>query len=134
MLDPYVVAQTLLAFHGDCVTAYNYRTDLWSNDQLYSSIFKENLSAEHIIFTYSLTRGIDSYKIRLQQKGSERTEIEDNQFVFLSKRGQGQEMQWCRFHHNKSERHNTQYNCVDGACNKPVCNRSTIFLFHGLCK
>lgn len=87
VLDPYVVAQALLAFHGDCVTAYNYRTDLWSNDQLYSSIFKENLSAEHIIFTYSLARGIDSYKIRLQQKGSERTEIEDKQFIFLSKRG-----------------------------------------------
>lgn len=26
ILDPYVVAQALLAFHGDCVTAYNSKT------------------------------------------------------------------------------------------------------------
>ena len=39
ILDPYVVAQSLLSFHGDCVTAYNSKNDLWSNDQLYSSIF-----------------------------------------------------------------------------------------------
>ena len=34
ILDPYVVAQALLAFHGDCVTAYNSKNDLWSNDHL----------------------------------------------------------------------------------------------------
>ena len=87
ILDPYVVAQSLLSFHGDCVTAYNSKNDLWSNDQLYSSIFPENLTAEHIIFTYSLMRAIDSYKLELQQKGAEKTDIEDKQHKFLSKRG-----------------------------------------------
>ena len=87
ILDPYVVAQSLLSFHGDCVTAYNAKNDLWSNDQLYSSIFPENLTAEHIIFTYSLMRAIDSYKLELQQKGVEKTDIEDKQHKFLSKRG-----------------------------------------------
>ena len=53
ILDPYIVAQAILAFHGDCVTAYNSKNDLWSNDQLYSSIFPDNLTAKHIIFTYS---------------------------------------------------------------------------------
>lgn len=87
ILDPYIVAQSLLAFHGDCVTAYNSKNDLWSNDKLYSSIFPENLTAKHIIFTYSLSRAIDSYKLELQQKGESRMEIEDKQHKFLGKRG-----------------------------------------------
>ena len=87
ILDPYVVAQSLLAFHGDCVTAYNSKNDLWSNDQLYCSIFPENLTAEHIIFTYSLARAIDCYKLELQQKGEGRTNIEEKQREYLSKRG-----------------------------------------------
>lgn len=87
ILDPYVVAQALLAFHGDCVTAYNSKNDLWSNDHLYSSIFPENLTAEHIIFTYSLARSIDSYKLELQQKADNRTDSEEKQHRYLSKRG-----------------------------------------------
>ena len=87
ILDPYVVAQSLLAFHGDCVTAYNSRNDLWKSDQLYSNIFPENLTAKHIIFTYSLTRAIDSYKLELQQKSESRTQIEEKQHKYLGKRG-----------------------------------------------
>ena len=87
ILDPYVVAQALLAFHGDCVTAYNAKNDLWSSDQLYSNIFPECLTATHIIFTYSLARAIDSYKLDLQQRGNERTEVEEKQHKYLSKRG-----------------------------------------------
>ncbi len=87
ILDPYVVAQALLAFHGDCVTAYNSKNELWSSDHLYSSIFPENLTAKHIIFTYSLSRAIDSYKLELQQKGNERMDIEEKQHKFLAKRG-----------------------------------------------
>ena len=87
ILDPYIVAQALSAFHGDCVTAYNSKNDLWSSDQLYSSIFPENLTAKHIIFTYSLARAIDSYKLELQQKGENRTAIEEKQHKYLAKRG-----------------------------------------------
>lgn len=87
ILDPYIVAQSLLSFHGDCVTAYNSKNDLWSNDQLYSSIFPDNLTAEHIIFTYSLSRAFDVYKLKLQKKADERTEIEEKQHTYMSKRG-----------------------------------------------
>lgn len=87
ILDPYVVAQALLAFHGDCVTAYNSKNELWSNDHLYSVIFPENLTAEHIIFTYALSRAIDNYKLELQKKGDNRTDNEERQHKYLSKRG-----------------------------------------------
>lgn len=87
VLDPYLVAQALLAFHGDCVTAYNSKTELWSDDRLYSSIFTDKLSAEHIIFTYSLLRAIENYKIELQKKSEARTDSEEKQYWFLSRRG-----------------------------------------------
>lgn len=87
IFDPYLVAQSLLSFHGDCVTAYNSKNELWNDDKLYSSIFSDQLSAEHIIFVYALLRAIDSYKLDLRNKQTERTEIENNQYIFLSKRG-----------------------------------------------
>ena len=87
ILDPYVVAQSISAFHGECVTAYNSRNDLWSNDRIYANTFPDQLTAEHIIFTYSLARAIDIYKLDLQVKGEERTEAEEQQYRFLGKRG-----------------------------------------------
>lgn len=87
IFDPYLVAQSLLSFHGDCVTAYNSKNELWNDDKLYSNIFSEQLTASHIIFVYALLRAIDSYKLELHSKGSERTEVEGKQYTFLSKRG-----------------------------------------------
>lgn len=87
IFDPYLVAQSLLSFHGDCVTAYNSKNELWNDDKLYSSIFSEKLTASHIIFVYALLRAIDSYKLELHSKESERTEVEGKQYTFLSKRG-----------------------------------------------
>lgn len=87
VLDPYLVAQAILAYHRDCVTAYNSRTDLWSSDRLYSSIFPDQLTAEHIIYTYSLARAIDEYRYELKLKDDERTEVEEQQYKYLGKRG-----------------------------------------------
>ena len=87
VFDPYLVAQTLLAFHGDCVTAYNSKKKIWDEDKEYTNIFSDQLTAEHIIFIYSLGRAIDEYKIRLKNKKEQRTDIEEDEFNFLSKRG-----------------------------------------------
>ena len=81
------MAQALLAFHGDCVTAYNSKNKLWESDRLYNSIFSENLTAEHIIFTYALSRSIDLYKRELQQKADDRIDIEEEQHKYFLKRG-----------------------------------------------
>lgn len=117
ILDPYLVAQALLAFHGDCVTAYNSRTDLWSNDQLYSRIFSEKLTAKHIIFTYSLARAIDSYKLDLQQKSENRTQIEDRQHKFLSRRGAKMLLLY------------TISKCMEGIVGKKINNSWTLAFF-----
>lgn len=87
VFDPYMVAQTLYAFHIDCVVAYNSRKDIWDNDKKYSNIFSDQLSVEHIIFVYSLGRAIDEYKIELQNKKDIRTEADNGMLNYLSKRG-----------------------------------------------
>jgi len=87
VFDPYLVAQSLEAFHYDPVLAYNERKTIWDEDKIYSSIFSDSLCAEHIIFTYSLARAIDNYKAELYKKRDLRTSIEETQLTFLSKRG-----------------------------------------------
>ncbi|MBE5940316.1 MAG: hypothetical protein E7266_07955 [Lachnospiraceae bacterium] len=87
VFDPYLVAQTILAYHGDCVTAYNEKTIIWDDDKLYNSVFIDQLTVEHIIYVYALSRAIDEYKIMLKDKKETRTESENEQMLFLSKRG-----------------------------------------------
>jgi hypothetical protein len=87
VFDPYLVAQTLLAFHGDCITAYNGKRVIWDEDKEYNSVFIDQLSVEHIIFVYALSRAIDEYKINLKDKKETRTESEEQQMAFMSKRG-----------------------------------------------
>ena len=76
------LSQTLLAFHGDCVTAYNSKKLIWDEDKEYTNIFSDQLTAEHIIFVYSLGRAIDEFKINLKNKKEQRTDIEDDELNF----------------------------------------------------
>lgn len=88
ILDPLKVAQALYAFHTDPVEAYNHKKNLWENDRLYNAIFHEQLSAEHIIFTYFLYEATHLYTSKLQQKGEEhRTDSDNEQLNFLRQRG-----------------------------------------------
>ena len=87
VFDPYLVSQTVLAYHGDCVTAYNEKKTIWDEDKLYNTVFIDQLTVEHIIYVYSLSRAIDEYKIMLKEKQETRTDSENEQIQFLSKRG-----------------------------------------------
>lgn len=87
IFDPYLVAQTVLAFHGDCVVAYNGKKRIWDEDKIYAQVFTDQLSVEHIIFVYSLSKAIDEFKNNLRKKKETRTDTEEQQMEFLSKRG-----------------------------------------------
>ncbi len=87
VFDPYLVAQTVLAFHGDCVVAYNGKKRIWDEDKIYAQVFTDQLSVEHIIFIYSLSKAIDEFKNNLRKKKESRTDTEETQMEFLSKRG-----------------------------------------------
>lgn len=87
IFDPYLVAQTVLAFHGDSVLAYNGKKRIWDEDRIYAQVFTDQLSVEHIIFVYSLSKAIDEFKNDLRKKKETRTDTEEQQMEFLSKRG-----------------------------------------------
>ena len=89
VFHPDTVAQTLLAFSGNPVDAYDSIKEIWSNDTLYSQVFNDELEAEHVIFVYSLSKAIDDIKLELQQKAKTVNFIdtEKKQLEFLSRRG-----------------------------------------------
>ena len=89
VFDPDTVAQTLLAFNGNPVDAYSSKREVWRDDRMYASVFNESLSAEHIIFVYSLSKAIDEAKSALQQKAKDGNIIqaEHAQLDFLCRRG-----------------------------------------------
>lgn len=80
VFEPYLVAQTVLAFHGDCVVAYNGKKRIWDEDKIYAQVFADQLSVEHIIFVYSLSKAIDEFKNILRQKRESRTETEEKKW------------------------------------------------------
>jgi hypothetical protein len=89
-LPSYTVGQALAAFHGDPVIAYDRKSDIWINDRTYSSYFKGETTAKHILFAYSLYKAIGDKKLELVSKyrdGTELTQIEKEQLAFVEKNG-----------------------------------------------
>lgn len=79
-------AQALAAFHGDPILAYNKKSRIWIDNNLYSKYFSERTHAEHIVFVYSLLKGIEAKKRELQDQG-DLAEDEQEQLEFLRLRG-----------------------------------------------
>jgi hypothetical protein len=69
LLPNYTVGQALSAFHGDPVIAYNEKARIWSDNEAYSKVFKDETSAAHIIFVFSLLRAIEQRKQELVTRG-----------------------------------------------------------------
>lgn len=89
LLSSDTVAQALAAFHQDPVIAYNNKSDIWRVDTIYSKYFTEQISAEHIVFVYSLLRSVEAKKLRLVDKNKADTllKAEKEQLDFLQRRG-----------------------------------------------
>jgi hypothetical protein len=51
-LPSYTVGQSLAAFHGDPVTAYDKKSELWTSEKNYRHIFTDRTTARHIVFCY----------------------------------------------------------------------------------
>ncbi len=90
-IPSYTVGQSLAAFHGDPVTAYDKKSELWTNEKNYRRIFTDRTTARHIVFCYSLLDAINKRKIELVQKQRNDpallTSIENSTLSFLSKKG-----------------------------------------------
>jgi hypothetical protein len=90
LMPSYTVGQALAAFHGDPVVAYDRKSEIWINDQIYSSYFNENTTARHIVFVYSLYKAVANKKVELlrkQREGNTLTKAEQEQLQFFEKKG-----------------------------------------------
>lgn len=63
-----VAAQALAAFHGRPDVAYHEKGQIWEQDDIYSSVFPERISARHILFVYSLLRSLEQSKTALSSR------------------------------------------------------------------
>ncbi len=85
-LPSYTVGQSLAAFHGDPVTAYDKKSELWTNERNYRQIFTDRTTARHIVFCYSLLAAVNDRKLELSQKQkndpSSLTNIENTSLAF----------------------------------------------------
>ena len=90
-LPSYTVGQSLAAFHGDPVMAYDKKSELWTNERNYRQIFTDRTTARHIVFCYSLLSAVNTRKLELSQKQkndpSSLTNIENASLSFLNKKG-----------------------------------------------
>ena len=89
LLPSSTVGQALSAFHGDPLSAYNRKSEIWTSNNLYGKVFNLETSAKHIIFVYSLYEILDDFKRALSEKKARGsiTQAESEQHDFFSKRG-----------------------------------------------
>ncbi|MEP9349347.1 AIPR family protein [Xanthobacter sp. KR7-225] len=90
LLPSYSVGQALAAIHGAPTVSYNEKSAIWSRDVLYSRYFNEQLTATHIVFSYSLLKSIENEKNSLRLKegsGNIMSNAETAKFAFYRKRG-----------------------------------------------
>ncbi|TFD28964.1 AIPR family protein [Cryobacterium cryoconiti] len=82
------VAQSLAAFHGRPNLAYNETRTIWDNDATYASIFRETITARHIVFVFGLLRAVDHAKQAIVSiPVDDRTQAQKRHAEFFRSRG-----------------------------------------------
>lgn len=82
------VAQSLAAFHGDPNLAYNETRTIWDNDGVYANVFREAVTARHIVFTFGLLKAVDRAKQNIVKiPETSRTDAQKKHASFFSSRG-----------------------------------------------
>ncbi|MEI3844733.1 MULTISPECIES: AIPR family protein [unclassified Microbacterium] len=88
LLPDSSVAQSLAAFHGRPNLAYNETRAIWDNDATYASVFRDTLSARHIVFVFGLLRAVDQTKQTIMSiPESGRTDAQKRHAEFFRARG-----------------------------------------------
>lgn len=88
LLPDSSVAQSLAAFHGDPNLAYNETRSIWDSDAVYARVFRETVSARHIVYTYSLLKAVEQAKLsNFRIPEAQRTDAQRRHASFFSARG-----------------------------------------------
>jgi len=78
-------AISLVAFHGDPYLTYHKKREIW-DDTNYSTYYNKDLTAKHLVFTYSLLVAIENKKAEFRKK-EYLTDLETQEYEFLKQRG-----------------------------------------------
>jgi hypothetical protein len=91
LLPSYTVGQALATFHQDSPTAYNFKSEIWSSDKIYSKFFNDDTTGSHLILCYSLLRAVEEAKKTLITKSklseSTLTSRENDLLTYFRHRG-----------------------------------------------
>lgn len=121
LLPNYTVGQALSAFHGDPVIAYNEKSRIWSDNESYGKVFKDETSAAHVIFVFSLLRAIEQRKQKLVTKSKN-----GDQFT-------QQEMKEMDFHRSPGAQFflmSVVASCLEIVLDEPIPNRFRLSWCH----
>ena len=88
-IESHTAAQALTAWHGSPYDSYHNKMQIWEDDKHYKVAFNEVVSAQHILFVYSLNEAANLLKSELQekQKQGQITQDEKDLLAFLNERG-----------------------------------------------
>jgi hypothetical protein len=88
LLPSDACVQALAIMHQQPIVAYNQKSQVWTDDSLYSRFFSEQTHADHIVFAYSLLRSVEGAKLTLKKKVPDKlTDREKAQLDYFSQRG-----------------------------------------------
>ena len=88
-IDSHTAAQALTAWHGSPYDSYHNKMQIWDLDEHYKIAFNETISAQHILFVYSLNEAANLLKSELQESSKQgQLKVDDqNLLSFLNERG-----------------------------------------------
>lgn len=88
-VDAHSAAQALMAWHGSPYDSYHNKMKIWEDDDLYKTSFNQSISAEHILFIYTLLEACSFYleELKSKDKAENITQNEKETLLLLNERG-----------------------------------------------
>lgn len=88
-IDSHTAAQALTAWHGSPYDSYHNKMQIWEQDDHYKVAFNETISAQHVLFVYSLNEAANLLKSELQENSKQGQLKQDDidLLSFLNERG-----------------------------------------------
>jgi len=90
LMPSYTVGQAIASFHQDPINAYNKKSEIWVDDAIYSKVFPDSITGNHLIFCYSLLKEVEEKKknlIKLWKADPTSINVDENLLAFFRKRG-----------------------------------------------
>ncbi|WP_019211222.1 AIPR family protein [Yersinia massiliensis] len=88
-IDAHTAAQALVSWHGNPKDSYHKKTKIWDDSELYNIAFQNTITAQHLVFVFTLLEACNLYKENLLEKMKDKsiTSHESTVLSLLNERG-----------------------------------------------